>query len=230
MKIRLYAFALLANLVFAAVACAAPELTVEHGTFNFGTIAQGKMVQHTFVIRNSGDASLQIKQLSASCGCTAAKSSSSQIAPGRSAEIQVNFDSGNFSGPVEKTVTMTTNAGKLPSYTFKFEGNIVEALQVTPRQLSLGPLPAGVAKQATFTVTNRGATSVKLLAVNVSSSSLQIKATIKKSELKPGETGSIELVVTPRPEAKVLSGYLHIQTNYPQKKEITVPVYGSPVK
>lgn len=230
MKTHLTVVALLANLIVAASACAAPELAVEHGTFNFGTIPQGKKVQHNFTIKNSGDGPLQIKQLTAACGCTAVKPSTTLILPGRSAEIQVIFDSANFSGKVVKSVTMTTNAAKTPSYTFNMDGNIVEELQVAPRQLSLGPLETGATKQVAVTVTNRGANSVKLLTVNVNSTSLQIKATIKKGELKPGETGTIELTITPRPEAKVLSGYLHIVTNNPQKKEITVPVYASMAK
>ena len=230
MKIYLPVLAMLASLFSAAVACAAPELAVEQGTFNFGNIAQGKKVQHNFSIKNSGDAPLLIKQLNAACGCTAAKPSSSTILPGRSAEIQVTFDSGNFSGKVQKSVTMTTNAGKAPSYTFHMEGVVEELLQVTPRQLSLGPLASGVAKQVTITVTNKGNSSVKLLSVNTNSTSLQIKSNIKDADLKPGETGAIELAITARPEAKVLSGYVHITTNNPQKKEITVPVYASAAK
>lgn len=230
MNIHIHALVLLANIVLAAAACAAPELVVEQGTFNFGTIPQGKTVQHNFTIRNSGDAPLQIKQLNASCGCTAAKPSSSLIPPGRSGEIQVTFDSTNFSGHVQKSVTMTTNAGKAPSYTFNLDGKITEALQVTPRQLNLGQIGAGATKQASITVTNAGVSGVKLLAVNVSSASLQIKANIKKGELKPGETGTIELTITARPEAKVLSGYLHIVTSDKHKKEITVPVYASVAK
>ena len=230
MKIRLAALVLVADLMLASAALAAPELTVEQGTFNFGTIPQGKTVQHNFAIRNSGDAPLQIKQLNASCGCTAAKSSSSLIAPGRGAEIQVTFDSSNFTGNVQKSVTMTSNAGKVPTYTFYLNGNIVEPLQVKPRQLNLGPLTAGAAKQASLTVTNLAAQSVKLLSVTLSSTSLQVKASIRKSELKPGDSGAIELAITPRSEAKVLSGYLHIVTDSPQKKEITVPIYGSAAK
>jgi len=227
MKFHLSALALLTSLLLATVACAAPELTVEKGTFNFGTVTQGKRVQHNFVIKNSGDAPLLVKQLTASCGCTAAKPSASTIPPGKSGEIQVTFDSTNFSGKVQKTVQMTTNAGKTPVYTFTLDGTVAEELQVSPQQLSLGQLAPGQTKQATITVTNRGTSSVKLLAVNFTSSSLQMKATIKKPELKPGESGTIEVSITPHAEAKILSGYLHIMTSSPQKKEITVSVYAS---
>jgi hypothetical protein len=230
MKISLPVLALLANLLLAAAASAAPELAVVESNYNFGTVSQGKKVQHNFVVRNSGDAILQIKELNASCGCTAAKPSSSLIPPGKSAEIQVIFDTTNFSGKVQKSVSVVTNAGRSPNFTLNLDGNIVEELQVAPRQLSLGPVKPGVAKQASVTVTNRGANSVKLLSVSANSTSLQIKAVIKKAELKPGETGTIELAITPRSEAKVLSGYLHIITDSPHKKEITVPVYASAAK
>jgi uncharacterized protein (DUF58 family) len=221
---------LLATLLVAAVAYAAPELSVEQGTYNFGSVIQGKKVQHTFVIRNSGDAPLQIKQLSAACGCTAARPSSSLILPGRSAEVQVSFDSSDFSGKVEKTVVMASNSVRYPNYTFTLQGTVVDPLQASPRQLSLGPLTPGVAKQATVTITNRSGSTVKLLSVNVTSNSLQIKTSIKKGELKPGETGTVEVSVTPRPEARIMSGYLHIVTNDPQKEEIAVPVYGLAAK
>lgn len=230
MKLRLCICSLLANLCIAAMAFAAPELVADHASFNFGTVAQGKKVQHTFRIKNSGDAPLQIKKLEASCGCTAVKPSTSVISPGKSADIDVTFDSASFSGKVAKTVTLTSNAGRTPSYTFTMEGIVLEQLQVTPRQVTLGALSSTTPKQAVVSVTNNGSSSVKLLGVSVTSSSLQIKPTIRKAELKPGETGTIELSVLAKPEAKILSGYLHIATSHPQKKEITVPVYGSIAK
>jgi hypothetical protein len=230
MALYIQTLALLVNLILVTVASAAPELAVEQGSFDFGTTTQGKTVQHKFIVKNDGDAPLLIKQLSAACGCTVAKPSSSLVPPGRSAEIQVIFDSSNFSGKVKKTVTLTTNASKVPNYTFELYGNILEPMQVIPRELDLGPIRVAEAKRATLTVINVGGSSVRLLSANVSSTSLQIKVTIKKAELKPGAKGLIELSVTARPGAKVLSGYLHILTNSPQKKEITVPVYASAAK
>ena len=230
MKISLSASLLLSILLVTALAFAAPELTVPEGSYHFGTIPQGKKVPHNFVIRNSGDAPLQIKEVNVSCGCTAAKPSSSLIAPGKSAEIQVLFDSTNFTGKVQKSVSLVTNAGKSPNYTLYLDGTIVEVLQVSPHQMNLGPVKPGVAKQTTVTITNRESNSVKLLSVNLTSNTLQMKSVIKKGELKSGETGTIELSITPRPDAKIMSGYLHIMTDSPQKKEIIIPVYASVAK
>jgi copper(I)-binding protein len=226
MKISLTALALLTTLILAAAAFAAPELSVVEGSYNFGTIAQGKKLQHNFVIRNTGDAPLQIKEVNVSCGCTAAKPSSPVIAPGKSGEIQVIFDSTAFSGKVQKSVSLVTNA-RTPNATLYLDGVIVEALQVSPRQLSLGALKPGMTKQMTVTITNREGNSVRLISVNTTSNTLQVKAVIRRSELKPGETGYVDLTITPRADAKIMSGYLHIMTDSAQKKEITVPMYAS---
>ncbi|UFS70600.1 DUF1573 domain-containing protein [Geomonas sp. RF6] len=228
MNIRIPLLGLLGSLFVAAAAYAAPELSVEQGVFNFGSIAQGKKVQHTFVIKNTGDATLQIRQLRPSCGCTAATPSSSQIPPGKSAEIKVVFDSTNFSGRMQKSVVVDTNAGKNPSYTLVMDGTVVEALQVSPRTLSLGAIKIGATREVSLNVTNRGNETVKLLSVNTTSP--QIKASIKKGTIPVGESGTVEIAVTPQTEARVLSGYVHITTDNPQKKEITVPVYASPTK
>lgn len=221
---------LVTTLLTAHIAYAAPELAVQQGTFDFGTIPQGKKVQHSFKIRNSGDEPLNIEKLEAACGCTAVKPSSSVIKPGQSARIDVVFDSATFGGKVVKTVTMTTNAGRTPTYTFSMTGNITEEVQVIPRQLSLGLLTPGVAKLVTVKVVNHGEDTLKILGANVTSSALQIRPTIKGGEIKAGGTGRIELSILAKPEAKILSGYLHIVTSSTQKKEITVPMYGSVAK
>lgn len=230
MTMKLPALALVANLIFAAGAFAAAELTVEKGKFDFGSVPQGKKVQHSFKIKNSGDAPLQIKQLEADCGCTAAKPSTSLIAPGKTAEIEVTFDSETFSGKVEKNVVVMTNAASNPNYTLNMHGTVLDPVQVTPRQLNAGALKTGEAKKVKVTVTNNGTSNLKILGVTSNSNTLQIKSDIKKSELKPGETGTVELSITPTSQAKILSGYVHIQTSHPQKKEITLPVYGSGAK
>lgn len=227
MMFRHLTITLLAYLGCTSFAFAAAELQVDKGTFNFGTIAQGNKVQHAFTIKNIGDEPLQIKKLEAACGCTAVKPSTSVLKPGQGAKIAITFDSAGFSGKVKKVVVMTTNAAKTPQYTFAMAGTVSEEVEVTPRQVNLGPLKRGVAKNASVTVANNGKDTLKLIAVNVTSTSLQIKPTITTAEIKAGAKGTIELEVTAKPEAKILSGYLHIQTSSAEKKEITVPVYAS---
>lgn len=228
MNLRPSLLAVAANLFFVSAALAAPELSVEQDSFFFGNISQGKKVQHSFVIKNTGDAPLQIKRLKASCGCTAATPSSSVIAPGKTGEIKVVFDSSNFFGRVQKTVALETNAAKSPNRNLQLDGFVIEEIEINPRSVSLGAVKVGTPRTVSVAVFNRGENALRLS--TISTTNPQIKAKVRNGRINPGETGTIEITITPQTEAKVLSGYVHIATDNPLKKEITIPVYASPTK
>ncbi|WP_233268655.1 DUF1573 domain-containing protein [Cellulophaga sp. L1A9] len=92
-----------------AVAGYYPILSFDESTYNFGTIKEGDVVEHTFNFTNTGDSALVITDAKASCGCTVPSFSSEEIAPGESGTILVKFDSSNKSGSQSKTVTITSN-------------------------------------------------------------------------------------------------------------------------
>jgi hypothetical protein len=78
------------------------------------------------------------------------------------------------------------------------------------------------------TVENRGSKTVKLTAVKTPMPQLSIKT--DKTMLKPGESARISVTITPRQDDRMLSGYITIATDNPEKQEIMVPVYGSLLK
>ena len=106
-------------MVFAGLQMAkAQEETVKTGAqiefkeklYNFGTIAQGDTVLHTFTFVNVGTEPLKILSAVGSCGCTVPKYSREEIAPGAKGEVQVRFNSAGKMGMQNKTVTLNTNA------------------------------------------------------------------------------------------------------------------------
>lgn len=208
-------------------AIAAPEISADRPVYDFGSISQGKKVEHVFIIRNKGNTPLTIKSVRPSCGCTAITTSASVIAPGKSGEIKATFNSANYSGVVNKTVTVDSDDPKVPSSILSLKGTVIEDIQITPKQLNLGQVKIDATKKATVTVSNRGSKPLKLTAVK--STLPQIAPAAEKKLIKPGESVPILISVTPRKGDRLLSGYLSIFTDNPAKPEITVPVYGSPV-
>ncbi|MFZ9045960.1 MAG: DUF1573 domain-containing protein [Cyclobacteriaceae bacterium] len=87
----------------------APSFTFEEESFDFGTIQEGDVVDHTFTFVNSGEAPLIISSATASCGCTVPVWPKEPIAVGESGEIKVQFNSRNKPGIQNKTVTITAN-------------------------------------------------------------------------------------------------------------------------
>jgi len=86
-----------------------PKVQLDKEIHDFGTIAEGAVVETEFIITNTGEGDLLIADAKGSCGCTVPQPPKDPIKPGDSAPIKVSFDSKGKPGNQEKTVTLTTN-------------------------------------------------------------------------------------------------------------------------
>ena len=102
-----------------------PILEMDKISFNFGTIAAGKRVNHLFKFVNSGDSPLLLANVHATCGCTVAKSwPKDPIMPGKGGEIVVEFDSSNRTGHQDKAIHIVSNA-RPATLLLKLTGNVI---------------------------------------------------------------------------------------------------------
>ncbi|MBA4299021.1 Protein of unknown function [Algoriphagus alkaliphilus] len=109
--LTLFAFAL----VFHANAqdqASGPVITFKETSIDFGDIVQGAKVEHTFVLTNSGTAPLVISNVAATCGCTVPSWPKEPVAPGKSAEIKVSFNSTGKIGKQNSVVRIYSNASE----------------------------------------------------------------------------------------------------------------------
>ena len=86
-----------------------PKITFEEDQFDFGTIKEGDVVEHTFKFTNTGKTALLINNARSTCGCTIPEWPKTPIQPGESNQIQVRFDSKGKAGRQNKPVTITAN-------------------------------------------------------------------------------------------------------------------------
>ena len=120
-----------------------PLLSIDKEYHDYGTIAQGSNGECTFTVTNTGDAPLIITQCSGSCGCTVPQCDKTPIKPGGSSTITVKYDT-NRVGPINKSVTITSNAANMPSKVVTIRGT-VEA-SATP---AATPAPSLMKQQST---------------------------------------------------------------------------------
>ena len=79
-------------------------------THDWGSATVGDKITHIYKFTNTGTEPLVILDAKASCGCTVPEKPQAPIAPGKSSEIKVVFDSANKpAGATSKTVTVTAN-------------------------------------------------------------------------------------------------------------------------
>jgi hypothetical protein len=93
----------------ASKAMALTKLEFLEDSFDFGTIDEGKKVEHLFKFKNTGENPLVLQDARASCGCTVPEYTKDTIAPGAEGQIKVIYDSANKEGKITKTVTVTAN-------------------------------------------------------------------------------------------------------------------------
>lgn len=125
--------------VFVSALGANAQLNIESGAkiefekevHDFGSLTQGEPAVYEFKFTNTGNEPLIISNSRGSCGCTVPSWPRTPIAPGESASIKVKYDS-NRLGPINKSVTVTSNA-------------INEANKVIRIKGGIGPKPADAA-------------------------------------------------------------------------------------
>lgn len=86
------------------------KLEFSEKAFDFGTVKEGDVVEHTFKFTNTGKAPIILSQVSASCGCTTPNYTKDPVLPGKEGEIKVSFNSAGQVGKQQKIVTVLSNA------------------------------------------------------------------------------------------------------------------------
>lgn len=112
----------------AQTAAGGPEITFEKEVHDFGKMKQGGDATTEFKFTNTGTEPLIISNSRGSCGCTVPQWPREPIAPGASNVIKVKYDSKRI-GPINKSVTITSNAVNSPSKVIRIKGNIEAAPQ-----------------------------------------------------------------------------------------------------
>lgn len=77
---------------------------------NFGKVKEGEKVACIFTFTNNGTGDLIVEAAVASCGCTIPKYSAKPVAPGKTGNIEVQFNTEGRNGIQTKTITVRSNA------------------------------------------------------------------------------------------------------------------------
>jgi hypothetical protein len=89
-----------------------PIMYLPETEHDFGRMKQGDVVSYVFKVVNKGTASLRIRDITTSCGCTAAVVNNKDIPAGKTGEISVQFDSAGKEGKLTRTITVFSSDPK----------------------------------------------------------------------------------------------------------------------
>lgn len=212
--------------VAAAVTSAQPKIEIVGGNkFDFGNIYKGKKVEHKVVVKNVGNKTLELGRVDVSCGCTGTVVSNATIAPSKTGEILITFNSSNFSGKIHKTVTINSNAENAPAQLVEFEGTVIQEIVLNPQQFWFKDAEVNRVSTSKLSLTNNSAEPLTL--TSVISSLEGFSLTLPKAAIKPGETVELAAELKAKAATQVLNDNVTIKTTSKNEPDVFVRVFGS---
>jgi hypothetical protein len=121
MKMAKACFLLIISLAFLSI-CSAEDSYI----WDFGQVKQGEIASHDFTLKNDSGKTLNVTNVSTSCGCTASAIEKKVLAPGESAKISVKFNSKGYNGPVQQFVYASTDKSLDPIIKFTIKADVIK--------------------------------------------------------------------------------------------------------
>lgn len=208
-----------------------PQAVISEPVHEAGTVAKGDKINHSFTIRNEGQATLEITDVQPACGCTVAEFDR-EIAPGEEGTVRAVLDTSTFDGPIAKSIAVLTNDSVNPKLNLSVRAKVEPYLFVKPgyaRFVQAQKSDPGVVEQIVYT-----ASFDDLEITKIDSPYPFLEATYRKAgendEPQPEGQGN-QWVVTLTLDygtapVGTLAGYLNVHTNHPEQAIARIPVSG----
>ncbi|GAC1432908.1 MAG: hypothetical protein NVSMB68_05370 [Thermoanaerobaculia bacterium] len=212
----------------------APHLLIVEPVKDFGTIPKGDKLDWSFILKNTGNADLEIIAARPACGCTVADFDK-VIKPGQTGKVTAHVDTTNFAGPIAKAVTLDTNDPTTPSAQITIHAVVKPYVEAHPAGFVRFNMLQG--DTGTQTVTLYSAETEPLEIVKVESPAPWIKVETKKIEDaaqlvpnvgRPGQNQYRVNISAGGNDAKIgpLAEKVHIVTNSKHSPDYWISVSG----
>lgn len=120
-------------------AASQPRVVVDGGNvFDFGTMQVGETQKHTFVLRNIGNAPLELIAGRPSCKCTVSEFSTEPVMPGESREVLLSWTPMGAEEKFRQRAPIYTNDPEQRELALQVSGRVAEFYKMEPNTLTLG--------------------------------------------------------------------------------------------
>jgi len=202
-----------------------PKVEFDTPIYDIGRIRAGQDIVHDFWFHNNGTGPLEIVQVRPSCGCTTTGSYDRIVEPGQSGKIPIRVTTGQASGPISKTITISTNApGPGSQVVLQVKGELWLPIQATPNMASFGNVSTSQIQDATLerklTIVNNTDQTADLTEVKCTTPEF----TADLTALEPGKKWELTVKMNKLTTAGVKSASITMNTGLKDMPTLQVPV------
>lgn len=206
----------------------APPVTVEHAPklvcaepgYDFGTVDSSVTVEHTYVLKNEGDLTLEISNVKPSCGCTVANITERSVPPGGETKVTARLALQGRSGQQHKSITVESNDPKQPQFILSLQGNVGSVVDVRPPSVIFGEVGPNSVVTQFVDIAASGPANFKLTNVESMSPNFAVQA----STLEEGRLYRVTITTQGTLPSGALYGNVRVTTDLPARQTIDIPV------
>ena len=133
----------------------APRIEVTSTSHDFGEMNPHQFGEHEFVVRNVGDAPLELRAERSTCKCTVVELSDEPIEPGGEAQVVLRWQTAKNNRRFSESATLATNDPDQEALTFKVSGDVLVHVGANPPELVLPGVHPGKGASVTTIVTSQ---------------------------------------------------------------------------
>ncbi len=192
---------------------------------DFGTVARGSKVRHSFRLVNSTSQEIHIASWTTKCGCTDVRLGARDIPPGAQTVVEASIDTTRFTGYKASGLTLVLDRPSPVNVDLNLTCFIRTDVTLTPGQVDFGTVNRTTNPKLNLTLTYSG-TQPDWAVKKSNTISDHIEAVLREQGRSPGGQVTYSMVVTLKPSAPI--GYfkdqITIETNDPNARYIPVSV------
>ena len=197
-----------------------PRILCEEAIFDFGSKDSSEIVDHTFVLKNTGSSDLVITAVRPACGCTAAELTQSTIPPGESAKLSAKLTLAGRNGQVQKPILIESNDPANPALQLVMKGVIGTDFQITPSTMVLRKDSPDAPATASVIVTSMKNENFEITDAKSEAGKLKVRWDKFPDENSYQITANLE----ERLQAGQYSDKITLETNHPIRKQLEISV------
>jgi hypothetical protein len=196
-----------------------PKLALSPTKWDFGAVWFPENPTFTLTVRNDGQAELKLTKITTNCGCTHVQPTSAVVAPGKSVDLKIDYNTKGKQDLVHSSVVIESNDPAHPKLEFPISGIVKRAVRRDPLAgINIRTLETKPGLTSTVKLENATDDPMQLKLVSCSIPWLDVKI----DEQTPGRVFQVTARTAKPLHAGVTHGELVFSTGLQREPEYTV--------
>jgi len=207
---------------------ATAKIKVDAEEYDFGTVEEGAVLSHKFVLTNEGKAPLKISDVRSSCSCTTPGLAKDELAPGESIPLEIVYKTQGRKGQQTQYLLLKTNDPARQAVRLTIKANVQKALEIVPDdRIYLPQVNRKKGADVERTISASAGEAIKVLSVKSPAEWLTAEVSETKAKDKPAAL--LKIHIMPNAPRGPFNHTIQLKVKTTKEYDLELPVQGTVV-